>query len=222
MDGFQIIRSRRRSIGLEITSDARLVIRAPHWVATNVIRDIVRRKREWIDQKTREAGNRLCARRPLQALCEGDTLLYLGKEYPVIFKDQLFQPVVFDNAFLILRPFSSYVRTVIQRWYKDEALRFFSQRVAYFCEISGLRSSRLALSNARGRWGSCTSTGSVRLNWRLLMAPAPVIDYVIAHEIAHLSCLDHSRRFWSTVAVLCPGYRGYRSWLRQNGHMLVL
>lgn len=79
----------------------------------------------------------------------------------------------------------------------------------------------LVLRDTRSRWGSCTTDGRLMFSWRLAMAPPPVLDYVAAHEVAHLRHMDHSSRFWSTVETLCPGYRSERAWLRQNGAGLM-
>jgi predicted metal-dependent hydrolase len=81
----------------------------------------------------------------------------------------------------------------------------------------GLPHGRIALRDTRSRWGSCTSTGDLMFSWRLIMAPSAVLDYVVAHEVAHLAEMNHSDRFWARVAALCPGYQAPRAWLRRNG-----
>ena len=77
--------------------------------------------------------------------------------------------------------------------------------------------SRLGLSNARTRWGSCTSTGAIRLNWRLIKAPPPVIDYVVVHELAHRIEMNHSPAFWQTVEQACPDFSEQRRFLKIHG-----
>lgn len=80
---------------------------------------------------------------------------------------------------------------------------------------------KLALSSARSRWGSCSASGGVRLNWRLMQAPPAVIDYVVIHELAHLAELNHSPRFWAIVAAHCPDWKVRRDWLKQHGNRLL-
>jgi len=80
--------------------------------------------------------------------------------------------------------------------------------------------ARITLRDTRSRWGSCTEAGALMYSWRLVMAPPEVLDYVAAHEVAHLAEMNHSARFWETVERLCPGYRAHRTWLRQRGQDL--
>lgn len=86
----------------------------------------------------------------------------------------------------------------------------------------GRRFTAIALRDTRSRWGSCTHEGRLMYSWRLVMAPPEVLDYVAAHEVAHLAHMDHSPAFWGTVARLCPGFEGPRGWLRQHGAGLHL
>ena len=102
----------------------------------------------------------------------------------------------------------------VVKWYRNEALTLFSHRVAFYARQLDVSVSRLGLSNARTRWGSCTSQGAIRLNWRLVKAPPPVIDYVVIHELAHRIELNHSSAFWETVAQACPDYREQRAFLK--------
>ena len=83
------------------------------------------------------------------------------------------------------------------------------------------RFTALALRDTRSRWGSCTHEGRLMYSWRLAMAPPEVLDYVAAHEVAHLAHMDHSPRFWAAVATLMPGYAPRRAWLRRNGADLM-
>jgi len=84
----------------------------------------------------------------------------------------------------------------------------------------GVRYSRITLRDTRSRWGSCTDAGALMYSWRLAMAPPEVLDYVAAHEVAHLSVMDHSARYWAVVRGLCPGFEAHRRWLRENGQEL--
>jgi hypothetical protein len=86
----------------------------------------------------------------------------------------------------------------------------------------GFQFQRLAVNGARTRWGSCGIRGSLNFTWRLIMAPEPVIDYVIVHELAHLRVRNHSSQFWDLLEKLMPEYRQARAWLKQNGHLLEL
>ncbi|HEY6241180.1 MAG TPA: SprT family zinc-dependent metalloprotease [Burkholderiales bacterium] len=95
-------------------------------------------------------------------------------------------------------------------WMKERALEFFIERVAELARLHGFRASSVGLSNANTRWGSCGCNGRILLNWRLMMLPPRLIDYVAVHELAHLRELNHSPRFWDTVSLLYPAHQSAR------------
>ena len=110
----------------------------------------------------------------------------------------------------------------LERWYRAEARRQIEPRLTHATHALGRPHTRLAIRNQRTRWGSCSATGAMSFNWRLLLAPEPVLDYVVWHEACHLVVMDHSQRFWALVERHVPDYREPRRWLRQNGSALVL
>jgi predicted metal-dependent hydrolase len=111
----------------------------------------------------------------------------------------------------------------LERWYRAEARKQIAPRVERAADAVGVsRPVAVAIRNQRTRWGSCSTTGTLSFNWRLLMAPEPVLDYVVWHEACHLVVMDHSRRFWALVERHVPDYREPRRWLRANGAALVL
>jgi predicted metal-dependent hydrolase len=108
----------------------------------------------------------------------------------------------------------------VAAWLREEARQAFVAGVERHAARLKLRPGRITLRDPRSRWGSCTSTGDLMFSWRLIMAPSAVLDYVVAHEVAHLVEMNHSPKFWAVVRRLCPDDRGPRDWLRQNGATL--
>ena len=104
----------------------------------------------------------------------------------------------------------------MQSWQQREAKRVFAERAAHFAERLGVRVTRLTLSSAETRWGSASASGAVRLHWRLIHHPLATIDYVVAHELAHLREMNHGPRFWKVVESVVPDYRERRASLRQD------
>ena len=104
----------------------------------------------------------------------------------------------------------------VRRLSAQQARELFAQRIPLYAQRLGRSPRRWALSSARTRWGSCAADGSIRLSWRLVQFPLPVVDYVIAHELAHLREMNHGPRFWSTVSELCPDFEQARAWLRRH------
>ncbi len=105
----------------------------------------------------------------------------------------------------------------VAAWLREEARRACAERVAVHAAALGVRPGRISLRDPRSRWGSCTSSGDLMFSWRLGMAPSAVLDYVVAHEVAHLAQMNHSPKFWAVVARLVPEYQPHRDWLRRNG-----
>jgi predicted metal-dependent hydrolase len=111
----------------------------------------------------------------------------------------------------------------LERWYRTQARTEIAPRAQRASAALGItKPTRLAIRNQRTRWGSCSTSGALSFNWRLLLAPEPVLDYVVWHEACHLVVMDHSRRFWALVERHVPDYREPRRWLRRNGAALVL
>src|SRR3954451_12899326 len=113
-------------------------------------------------------------------------------------------------------------RPAIERWYRRTARAEVVPRLDEACEAIGVDYASVRIGNQRTRWGSCSTTGAMSFNWRLLLAPEDVLDYVVWHEACHLAVLDHSRRFWDLVERHMPGYHEPRRWLRRHGATLVL
>ena len=110
----------------------------------------------------------------------------------------------------------------LERWYRAQARAEIPPRLRRATAALGRRPASLSIRNQRTRWGSCSARGAMSFNWRLLLAPEPVLDYVVWHEACHLVVMDHSERFWALVERHLPGYREPRRWLRHNGTALVL
>ncbi len=114
------------------------------------------------------------------------------------------------------------IREILEKWYKQTARATFLQKLDSWSREMGVSYNKFRLKEQKTRWGSCSSLGNINLNWRAIMAPEPVIDYLVIHELSHLKYMDHSQEFWEYVAVFCPEYKKHRQWLRNNGHTLVL
>ena len=104
--------------------------------------------------------------------------------------------------------------------YRQQARNVFEQKVAYYASRMGVSYGRIAIRDQKTRWGSCSSDGNLNFNWRLIVAPAGVLDYIVVHELAHRKEMNHSRAFWAVVEAEMPDYKKYRDWLKENGRML--
>jgi len=113
-------------------------------------------------------------------------------------------------------------RAALEKRYIDAAKEYFPKRAAYFAPLTGGNYSRITIRDQKTRWGSCSAKGTLSFNWRLMLAPPAVLDYVVIHELCHLTHMDHSKAFWALVERVCPDYRTHRKWLKEHGQELAL
>ncbi len=221
---YAFVRSRRRTIGFQVGPQG-LSVRAPLRTPLYVVDAALQEKSAWIARKLHEAATRPHPQHPLaMRWADGMELPYLGR--PIMLRMDRRQPrsaaptwdAAGDTLWLPLGPDASpaQLQRAMQRWMQEQALTLFRQRLAYFAPLLGVHWSSLRLSNARTRWGSAKSDGTVRLHWRLLQFRPEVIDYVVAHELSHLRVMDHSPAFWATVASVVPAYATLRRELKQE------
>lgn len=109
---------------------------------------------------------------------------------------------------------------VMDRRYRQAARDYFSRRCEYYCRLTGGNYARITIRDQKTRWGSCSSTGTLSFNYRLMFAPPRVLDYVVVHELCHLTYMNHSRDFWNLVGAVMPEYKVHRTWLKEHGEEL--
>lgn len=215
----EIIRSRRRTFALIVETDGRLVVRAPLHARQAEIEWVVAQKADWIERK-REQFRIAKKTSPLRRFQDGEPFFYLGQAHVLKIVSHQSPPLVLDGDFRLAHSALPRASHVFEAWYHRQARELFNRRVAHFARQHGLHYAGVRLSSARTRWGSCGSKGTLNFNWRLVMAPPAVIDYIIIHELAHLIERNHSPRFWAGVAAMLPDYKVQRAWLKANAAKL--
>ena len=214
----KIVRSRRKTIALEITPQATLVIRAPKNVPFAYIEQMIRKKQAWILDKFKEMKRRPPA--VVHQYEEGEVFWFLGRSYPLQFTDTPSGSIERTDRLCVPGRFRDGVEGHIQEWYRQEAAKEIRSRVMWFSMMTGYAPESVRISDAKARWGSCTHKGGLNFSWRLIQAPLGIVDYVILHELVHLRQMDHSPKFWQKMAELMPDYDRRRQWLRENERLL--
>jgi predicted metal-dependent hydrolase len=217
---------RARRARIQVSLDGVEVV-VPRGLPLREVEPFVEEKRRWIERtlrRMREAE----AERPRPGLGDGGEVAYLGSmlQLEVRVQPGRTRPHV-SRAGDRLRvavgaPGEEAVRDALERWYRRRARDEVAGRLDAAVARAGTAYSRLQIRGQRTRWASCSSTGAMSFNWRLLLAPAEILDYVIEHEVAHLEVHDHSRRFWSLLARRCPEYKSHEAWLKRHGQGLRL
>lgn len=221
---YTVVRSARRKKTIEIMLDAEhgVLVRSPMRTTRKDIAEIVQNRAGWILNHATEDVLNPTPRR----FRDGETLLYLGEQLPIVASAALDGRVSVsfeDGAFHIATPpdvsgddRTAAVKEAAERWYRREATRLLPEIVARWqSKVSRKIPTRVLIRNQRRRWGSCSSDGSIRLNWRIVMAETALIDYVVVHELAHLAVMNHSSRYWQKVESAMPDYRIRRKRLNE-------
>jgi predicted metal-dependent hydrolase len=224
---YQLRRSTRRSIGFMIDDDG-LRVTAPRRVTLAEIDNAIRAKQRWILAKLHERGERRALRqqKPPVQWVDGAELPFMGgaitlRLQPAARSHCIFDPEQRELAIGVVPELAEWqLQERVRLWLQAEAKRVFTERLEVYAPRLGVSYSSLTLSSAGTRWGSCTVGGSIRLNWRLIHFSLPLIDYVVAHELAHLREMNHSPRFWATVGSVYPDYDGAKAALRKHSQEL--
>lgn len=214
--------SRRRSIALSV-DDRGLIVSVPWRTSERRLNKVLIDASSWVLKKIDVW--RAHQPRP-KTWRQGETLKYLGQTLHLELAPRAGNGSAWlegDRLWLRLpephEPGRVEMRVVT--WYRAQALAWFQQRIECYAPRLGVAPPRLRLSDARTRWGSCNARGEIRMNWRLIQAPERLIDYVVAHELAHLKEMNHSPQFWRAVESICPDYADARSELNNRGRLYM-
>jgi predicted metal-dependent hydrolase len=229
---YAVHRRRRRTVGVIVRPDGSVEVHAPKRSSSTEIRSVVEEFRPWIEKKRREALERLRKRRARQ-FDDGDEIPFLGGTLRLRITETATartDAVVRDGGSLDvavppdLTPTSrrAVVRFAVQRWMLEEARTVFHRRHVAMARSVGRSARRVVIKDMRSRWGSCGPDRLMNLNWRLVLAPEPVIDYVLVHELTHIVEPNHSPAFWRRVGRTCGHFEESREWLRVHGDDLEL
>jgi predicted metal-dependent hydrolase len=184
--------------------------RAPERAAAEAVREL----RPWIERR-----KRLAARARAEVARPEGTVPYLGETLHLVAEPG--RTRVHPRGDTLLVPAGDH-REAVERWYRRQARAKIAPRLDAATARAGTTYTGLTIRGQRTRWASCSEGGKMSFNWRLLLAPEPVLDYVVEHEVCHLEVMDHSERFWSLLASRVPDYKRHASWLRRYGSTLHL
>jgi predicted metal-dependent hydrolase len=211
--------SRAKYVRLEVRTETGLTVVVPRSYKLGNLSGLLKKKREWILSKLGRHGKA----QPLvdeKELKSGDSIPYLGRHLKLVTRNDpgMADNIKLERNRLVLRVNSrnGHLNLLLESWYREQAERLLRERADAKCPQLGVSYARLTIRGARTRWGSCSLKHNLNFNWKLMMVPEPVIDYVIIHELTHLKEMNHSKKFWNLVAQHCPQWRECRKWLRNH------
>ena len=222
---FEIKRgNRKKSVAIHVHPKAMVTVLTPQHLDKEKIRMIVQKKAKWIIEKQGQIRNNGDSN-PVKEFVSGESFPYLGRHYRL--KVVKSTSVIEGKCKLVNRRLvvevngksdSENGKTAIKRalmdWYLNQAEEKIEERASRFAKLIGKRPASIKIKNQERRWGSCSKNGEIRFNWKIVMAPASVIDYVVTHELCHLIYQHHSTRFWQKVQSIIPDYKRRRQWLK--------
>jgi len=211
---------RRRTLALQVNHLQQVTVLAPQRLSVPSIDRFLQARADWVIKKLHyfaEVGRQY----PAKQYTQGESFLVRGKPCRLeVLVDPAYRRSKVERAgeTLVVRVRScERVEAAVRRWFKGEAAALAQEAVSRLAPKLGVYPKLIRIANQKRRWGSCSSRGHLRFNWRIAMMPEPIADYVVIHELAHMRVANHSAKFWSAVQTVLPDYKPRRSWLRANG-----
>lgn len=213
-----IQKTARKSLSIIINDRGEVLVKAPKKMSNNDILKFVQCKEDWVNKKVEQIKKHNAVN---QDLFNYKCIMFCGKKYNVIKDDNCKTITLTDNDIIIKTALSpkKEIRQ-LERFLKDKCIEIVGQRIKYFSNLMQLEPSEVKLMNAKRRWGTCDSNQVIAINWRLVMLPPRLIDYVVVHELAHLMEMNHSSAFWAIVSAVLPDVKKLRANLKECSFVL--
>lgn len=223
-------RARRMSLRFHI-EDGNFELVVPKLILKFEINRFLKKHSSWIEKQWLKLEKQI-KKKPKPKYETGDKFYYLGEEVELIVRPtEKKRPIarIRENKMIVnlyhkisKEDGIKTVKKTLEVFYKSKAEEVIHDRLQYFNEYYKLKYNRVTMRNQKSRWGSCSIRKNLNFNWKLVMAPIEVLDYVVVHEMCHLKEMNHSVRFWKLVSEKMPDYKMYRKWLRENKYLLTI
>lgn len=222
---FQLIRSKRKTMQISIHSPDKIRVFSPEKLSNKKILEWVSSKGPWIEKQLKDYYDNYSVAENKNYV-DGEKFLYLGRSYQItIILDSTLSTsnVKFSRGRIVITTPTkdpAVLRNAMEIWYRQKALEKISEKVFFYSKALEVKPSSITIKEQKSRWGSCSQKGDLFFNWRIIMAPSNVVDYIVVHELCHLIHFNHSPQFWDELSCIIPKYKEYRKWLKYNGALL--
>ena len=218
---YKLIRSKRKTISIVIDKEAQIIVKAPNLVSRKYVDDYVNSKLDWIDKNVKKMSEIAKKRQPKQ-YDGGEVFMVFGKEYTMCISSFDTAITIREDRIYFPSKFLDDPKEHMIKWYKNLAKKYLIKRTEQIAQQVNLTPSKIKITSADKRWGSCSSKKNINFSYKLIMANEMAIDYVIIHELCHLVYMNHSKQFWDTVAGLMPNYKEHKKYLKTNEFKFIL
>jgi predicted metal-dependent hydrolase len=219
----EIKRTNRTKSATITVDEGKVCVVVPRQLESERITKLLKDKNRWIKEKI--ALHREAQPTSTKQFVSGESFSYLGRNYRLKVLQGNYQPIklVHGRFGITLRAGTEnpdLIQDSLFSWYKQHAEIKLTEKAKRYAEMMGVKFNSVDLKAYRSRWGSCSVEGDITFNWKIIMAPNRIVDYVVAHELCHLIYHDHSPKFWREVERIMPNYAECKEWLKQHGASL--
>lgn len=228
---YTLKRSKRKTIGITISSLGDVVVTSPYRVKIDVIEKVVKSKEVWIYKKLKEMEQRNKSI-VTHKFVDGEQFKYLGQIYilKILNSSDTKINVSIEDKYIEVKinkqlndSFKSeLIKISLIKWYREEARKIFKERTEYYGNILGVFPQKIFIKEQKTLWGSCSYKNNINYNWKVIMAPLDIVDYLVVHEMCHIIHKNHSKDFWNLVESIISDYKERRKWLREKGQTLEI
>jgi len=215
--------NRKKTASIKIEQGVVQVI-VPQNLPQKEIDDLLKQKSDWIRKKM-IIQQSVPVSKPKEFVY-GESFTYLGRNYRLKVLTGQLQPVKLKQGYLQVtvpmeqKSDQALIRKLLQDWYLDRASDKLEQKSIKYSEQMGVQPTKIKVKEYKSRWGSCNSRGEISYNWKIIMTPHRIVDYLVVHELSHLIHHNHSKQYWNQVRSIVPDYQDRRDWLKTNAGSL--
>ena len=219
---FNLIYRKRKTMSIEVETTREVTVIAPVGTSTDDIVEKVKSRAGWIVSKQYESKF-IDDKKIKREAVSGESYMYLGRNYSLDIRVdenidnisvKLFQGKFVVNTYI---KDEDLIKKAMENWYREKTLAKVKERVSYYSSYFNNEVTTVKVKEQKKRWASCTSKNELLFNWRCVMAPVFVLDYIVVHEMCHMEYKNHSKDFWNRVYAVMPDYEVRKSWLKNNG-----
>jgi len=221
-----IIRSSRRKTAAIKIQKGKVFVIVPECLSMAAIESLVAKKHRWIKEKL-AIQNEIIAIKP-KAFVSGESFSYLGRNHPLKIESGLYPFIKLHQDELVVSirdktaDNAQTIKQLLIKWYQQQAESELKEKTESYSRIIGVNPSSVTIKSFKSRWGSCSITGGIQYNWKIIIAPDRIVNYVVIHELCHILHHNHSPAFWKAVERYCHDYRDCSAWLKLNGGRLEI